>query len=41
MVDASVIALAERLREPKIATLDERHFRLVRSAHVTALRLLP
>ncbi len=41
IVDASVIALAERLREPKLATLDHRHFRVVRPAHVEALELLP
>jgi predicted nucleic acid-binding protein len=41
VVDASVIVLAERLGEPKIATLDQRHFRAVRPAHVNALRLLP
>ena len=41
VVDASVIALAERLDEPKIATLDHRHFATVRPAHVPALLLLP
>jgi hypothetical protein len=41
VVDASVIALAERLEEPKVATLDERHFRVVRPRHVPALELLP
>ena len=41
VVDASVIALAERLGEPKVATLDQRHFRAVRPAHVAALRLVP
>lgn len=41
LVDASVIALAERLGEPKVATLDQRHFRAVRPAHVEALQLLP
>jgi predicted nucleic acid-binding protein len=40
-VDASVVALAERLAEPKIATLDERHFRVVRPRHVPALELRP
>jgi predicted nucleic acid-binding protein len=40
-VDAAVIALAERLGEPKVATLDRRHFSLVRAAHVDALELLP
>lgn len=41
VVDASVIALAERLEEPKVATLDERHFRVVRPRHVPALELWP
>ena len=37
-VDAAVLAVAERLNEPKLATLD---FRLLRPRHVDALRLLP
>lgn len=41
VVDASVIALAERFSEPKLATLDHRHFATVRPAHVDALTLLP
>ena len=41
IVDASVIALAERLDEPKVATLDHRHFGTVRPAHVESLELLP
>jgi hypothetical protein len=41
VVDASVIALAERLGESSIATLDQRHFRAVRPAHVETLSLLP
>jgi hypothetical protein len=41
VVDASVVALVERLDEPKVATLDQRHFRAVRPAHVDALQLLP
>jgi predicted nucleic acid-binding protein len=41
IVDASVIALAERLNESKVATLDHRHFSVVRPAHAPALRLLP
>jgi hypothetical protein len=35
------VALAERLTEPKIATLDQRHFRAVRAVHVDALDLRP
>jgi uncharacterized protein len=41
VVDASVIALAERLHESKIATLDHRHFTVVRPNHVSALAILP
>ena len=39
--DASVIALAERLGVEEIATLDHRHFRVVRPSHVEAFTLLP
>lgn len=39
--DASVIALAERLAVEEIATLDHRHFRVVRPSHVEAFTLLP
>lgn len=39
--DASVIALAERLNVTEIATLDRRHFTVVRPVHVPALTLLP
>ena len=41
MVDASSIALAERVGERQIVTLDRRHFGVVRPAHVTAFELLP
>jgi uncharacterized protein len=41
VVDASVVALVERLDERKLATLDRRHFSVVRPAHTEALRLLP
>lgn len=40
-VDASVVAVCERLGERKVATLDRRHFSVVRPAHATSLRLLP
>ncbi len=40
-VDAAVLAVAERLREPKLATLDHRHFSVMRPRHVEALELLP
>lgn len=39
--DASVIALAERLNITEIATLDGRHFTVVRPRHVHSLTLLP
>lgn len=39
--DASVIALAERLGEREVATLDRRHFTVVRPNHVDALTPLP
>ncbi|HEC08736.1 MAG TPA: PIN domain-containing protein [Acidimicrobiales bacterium] len=39
--DASIIAIAERLDQTVIATLDERDFRLVRPAHTDAFDLLP
>jgi hypothetical protein len=41
VVDASVLALAERLGESKLATLDHRHFGTMRPRHVEALDLLP
>jgi hypothetical protein len=40
-VDAAVLAVVERLREPKLATLDHRHFPVMRPRHVEALELLP
>jgi predicted nucleic acid-binding protein len=40
-VDAAVLAVAERLGEPKLVTLDHRHFGVLRPRHVDALRLLP
>ena len=40
-VDAAVLAVVERLNEPKLATLDRRRFSLMRPRHVAALRLLP
>ena len=41
VVDASVLAAVERLGEPKLATLDHRHFGTMRPRHVDALELLP
>ncbi|RBQ14767.1 VapC toxin family PIN domain ribonuclease [Spongiactinospora rosea] len=40
-VDAMVIATAERLGVDAVATLDHRHFSVVRPSHVRAFRLLP
>lgn len=40
-VDAAVLAIVERFREPKLATLDKRHFAILRPRHVEALTLLP
>lgn len=40
-VDASVIAIAERLKTKDIATLDRRHFYVVRPRHTRAFTLHP
>ena len=40
-VDASVVAAAERLEITTIATLDRRHFGVVRPAHAEGFELLP
>jgi predicted nucleic acid-binding protein len=40
-VDAAVLAIVERLDEPKLASLDHRHFALLRPRHREALELLP
>lgn len=40
-VDASVVVAAERLEVETVATLDRRHFRVVRPRHVEAFELLP
>ena len=39
--DALTIAIAERLNERVVATLNPRHFRLVRPRHVTAIEIVP
>jgi predicted nucleic acid-binding protein len=41
LVDASVIALCERLGETEVATLDHRHFSVVQPRHCARLTLLP
>lgn len=40
-VDASVVALAERLNSDTIVTTDRRHFAAIRPRHCPAFRLLP
>ncbi|GAA1717867.1 PIN domain-containing protein [Fodinicola feengrottensis] len=39
--DACVVAVAERLKVTKIATLDKRHFTIVRPKHIKTFELLP
>lgn len=41
LVDASVVALAERLNISTVATLNERDFRVVRPNHCGAFELVP
>jgi predicted nucleic acid-binding protein len=41
LVDASVVAVCERLGEAKVATLDRRDFSVVRPSHCEALHILP
>lgn len=41
VIDASIIAVAERLELTTIATLDHRDFRVVRPAHCDAFELVP
>lgn len=41
LVDASVVALAERLNLTTVATLNERDFRVVRPGHCEAFELVP
>lgn len=41
LVEASVVALAERLDAHTVATLDHRHFGVVRPRHVDAFELVP
>jgi uncharacterized protein len=41
IVDASVLALVERLAEVKVATLDHRHFGTMRPSHTESLEILP
>jgi hypothetical protein len=41
MVDASIVVAAERLGMTRIATLDRRHFGLVRPAHTPLFDIVP
>lgn len=41
IVDAAVVAIAERLGLSEVATVDHRHFTVVRPRHVSAFTLLP
>ena len=40
-VDASIVAMAERLGVRAIATTDRRHFGVIRPRHVERLRMVP
>ena len=40
-VDAAVLAVVERLGERKLATLDRRHFAVLRPRHVDSIDLIP
>jgi uncharacterized protein len=40
-VDASIVAAAERRNISDVATVDRRHFGVVRPNHVTAFTLIP
>jgi uncharacterized protein len=40
-VDCAVLAVIERLAEPKLATLDRRHFSVMRPAHRDTIELIP
>ncbi|MDQ3678360.1 MAG: VapC toxin family PIN domain ribonuclease [Actinomycetota bacterium] len=40
-VDAAVLAVVERFAERQVATLDRRHFAVVRLDHTDTLQLLP
>lgn len=41
LVDAAVIAVAEQLEQTTIATLDHRHFSVVKPLHIAAFTLVP
>ncbi len=41
LVDASVVAIAERLQHDTVATFDRRHFSVVRPRHTPSFTLVP
>jgi len=41
MVDASLVAVAERLKVSKILTTDRRHFAMIKPKHCKSFQLLP
>jgi predicted nucleic acid-binding protein len=41
LVDAAIVAIAERLEQTVVATLDHRHFATVRPRHCEAFTLVP
>ena len=41
LVDAAVLAIVERFGERKLATIDHRHFSMLRPRHTESLELLP
>ncbi len=40
-VDAAVVAVAERLEQTRVATLDHRHFSVVKPLHCERFTLVP
>lgn len=40
-VDATIVAMAERLNVRRILTLDRRHFEMIRPRHCPAFEILP
>jgi len=41
MVDASLVAVAERLKQTRILTTDRRHFAIIKPKHCKSFQLLP
>ena len=40
-VDATLVAIAERLNIRRLLTLDQRHYRMIRPTHCPVFELLP